>query len=82
MPQRQINIRLDEEDFKALEAVSFLDGVGVADQLRQVALDLVRERRVDPDVTHLLEIWERRSGSPEAATTVTRLRTGKGPARG
>lgn len=77
MPQRQINIRLDEEDFKALEAVSFLDGIGVADQLRQVALNLVRDRRGDPDVVSLLAVWEKRVGR-DSDNTVTPLRTSKG----
>jgi hypothetical protein len=53
--QKQINVRLPAEDVRVLEAASFLHDQSIAEYLKPVLLELIRELRKDPLVRQMLE---------------------------
>jgi uncharacterized protein (DUF1778 family) len=74
MAQRQVNIRVDDEDFEILEASAFVNGTTLSDEVRQAVLALVLRAREEEDVLDALAIRYRRAGDAKADSTVTHLR--------
>lgn len=56
MPQRQINIRLPDEDVAVLEAGAFLDEGQLSEFVRQALLDRVAALRAHPRVQEALRL--------------------------
>ena len=56
MSQRQINIRLPDEDAAVLEAGAFLDAGSLAEFVRQTLLDRVETLRSNPRVLEVLRL--------------------------
>ena len=56
MSQRQINIRLPDEDVAVLEAGAFLDAGSLPEFVRQTLLDRVETLRSNPRVLEVLRL--------------------------
>ena len=61
MSQRQINIRLPDEEVAVLEAAAFLEGGSLADLVRTALTDRVAGLRTDPRVLDALRLRAERS---------------------
>jgi hypothetical protein len=82
MAQRQVNIRVDEEDFEVLEASAFVNGTTLSDEVRRAVRALVMRARDEGDVRDALKIRHKRAGAaPSTGSTVTPLRP-EGRSRG
>jgi uncharacterized protein (DUF1778 family) len=65
MAQRQINIRLSEDDARVLDAAAFLDQGSVIDLARHVVLQEVKVRREQPRVQQLLRLQAEQAAEEE-----------------
>jgi hypothetical protein len=67
--QRQINIRLSDEDVAVLEAAAFLESQALADVVRGTLLERVATLRREPEVATLLDLRARRAAERSGAVT-------------
>lgn len=75
MRQRQINVRLDEDDVSVLEAAGFIDNRSLTDEARAALLLRVEELRQDPFVQKALGVRAERAATKKkvASKTVSSL---------
>lgn len=72
MAQRQINIRLPEEDVVVLEASAYLDAHALPDLVRSLVLQHVATLKLDPEVQQFVRARSRRKA--ESQTKVTSIK--------
>lgn len=81
-PQRQVNVRLDEETIEILEAAGFLDGRNLTDEARAAILARAEEARADPLVQAAWALRQKRlSEAAESTPTVSSLEERRSKAR-
>ncbi len=79
MAQRQVNIRLADEDVTVLEAAAFIDGEALSDRVRAVLLQHVESLRADPLVQQALRLRAERDGMKDGSVaSLSDRRTTKG----
>jgi uncharacterized protein (DUF1778 family) len=64
-PQRQVNVRLDDETIEVLEAAGFLDGRNLTDEVRAAIRNRAAEAGQDPIVREALELKRKRNRPAE-----------------
>lgn len=82
MAQRQVNIRLAEEDVAVLEAAAFLDELAVSDLVRTILLERVTALRGDAAVGEALRLRAERAAirSGVVSSLADRRSRGRGDA--
>lgn len=74
MAQRQVNVRIDDEDLEVLIAGGFIEGTSMTDEVRLAIQKRIDELRSDPDVAEVLRIQQERRARNEAPN-VTPIRS-------
>ena len=69
MAQRQINIRLDEDEVTVLEAAAFLDGLNVAELVRRLLRNEVTALRQQTDIRELVRHRAERAAARQGVLT-------------
>jgi hypothetical protein len=78
--QRQVNIRLDDDDYRVLEAAANVNRRTLPEEVRTILVERVAAANEDPHVQELLRIWAERDGAADG--TVTPIRRAGKPSRG
>ncbi len=66
--QRQVNIRLDDSDFEALEAAAFIRRRSLPDELRAAVLDHLTKSEDDPRVAEAQRLRDDPYDASDAAS--------------
>jgi uncharacterized protein (DUF1778 family) len=66
---RQLNIRLDIDDYRVLDAAAWLDDTSVAEFVRPALSRLIIELRRDPEVSKAIRLRTERAARKEGKLT-------------
>lgn len=72
MAQRQVNVRLDDKDYRVLEAAANVNRRTLPEEIRTVLVERVAAASDDPHVRELLRIWAEREGTADGKVTPIR----------
>jgi hypothetical protein len=78
LAQRQINIRIPEEDALVLDAASFLNGGSVAENARATLLAEVEALRKRPRIRAMLRLWAEEAAEEQGVLSALPDRQGGG----
>jgi len=73
--QRQVNIRVEDADFEALETAAFLHRRTVADEMRAAVLEYLNAARMDPRFARAEELRDEPDTDGERQGVVRSLNT-------
>ena len=72
-PQKQVNVRLDEETIELLDAAAWIDGLNLLDEVRTAIQRHAAEVAKDPDVQDALRLRRRRRPAEEELPRIRSL---------